>query len=300
MRTWRTGNEDALETALLTAWSVRFGGVYQGATIPATIVRELMAAIRTGDVGELTDAAQALGVLRAHEGRQVSAVVEDLLALRTNLWGRWSVSEEFANDPGELLMMQQQATDTIDAALRASVDAFVQESQRVLSRRATRDQLTGLLNRAAFDEALAHDMAARSDPPSVLFVDLDRFKQVNDRLGHLAGDAILVTVAALMLEACRAGDVVGRLGGDEFVVLLPATSPQLAEKVAQRLLTACARSAQMAPEGADRVGMSIGLAWIPRPVSADDLVHAADQAMYSAKRSGGAAIVRAIGRTAPC
>jgi diguanylate cyclase (GGDEF)-like protein len=293
------GDLAALRTEMLTAWSARFVGPWADATIPGVVVDEFLVSLLTGDTAGLCDAAQALGILRAHEGRQPSTLVEDLIALRTTLWGRL-LANGGAPDPGYLLLLQQRAMETVDAALRASVEAFMMESQRVLARRATRDPLTGLLNRSAFDEALSHELAVRLKPPSVLFVDLDGFKQINDSLGHLAGDVVLFAVAALMTDVCRTGDVVGRLGGDEFALLLPATEPDLAAKVAQRLLSAASGSEQMKPLGGDRVGMSIGLAWMPPPATLDDLIHAADQAMYAAKRAGGSRVVRSVGRSRTC
>src|SRR5687768_16987170 len=85
-----------LEPALAGAWSARFG---DDSTLPAIVVHELLAAIVTGDPTELVDAARALGVLRAHEGRQVSALVEDMLALRTTMWGELSTQAAVLADP---------------------------------------------------------------------------------------------------------------------------------------------------------------------------------------------------------
>jgi len=84
-------------------------------------------------------------------------------------------------------MLHQRSTEIVDGALRAAVESFVTESHRVLSRKATRDPLTGLLNRAAFDEALSRELAARAQAPTVLLVDLDGFKQVNDHLATSQG-----------------------------------------------------------------------------------------------------------------
>ena len=273
---------------------------YSGATIPALVVHDLVVALISGDTSELVDSAQALGVLRGTRGARRARSSRTCSRCARRSGAGSPPIRVSADDGGELVMLLQRSTELVDAALRAAISAFVAESQRVLSVRATRDQLTGLLNRAAFDEALTRELAARSEPPSVLLVDLDGFKQVNDRLGHLAGDAVLVAVGALMMEACRGGDVIGRMGGDEFAVLLPATHPEDAERVAQRMLAAAQRSEDLAPRGAARVGMSIGLCWLPRPATAEEMLHAADEAMYTAKRAGGSALAVSPKRRVSC
>ena len=157
--------------------------------------------------------------------------------------------------------------------------------------RRTTDALTTLPNRALFLERLvdAHNRARRSrEPFGLLFVDLDRFKQVNDRLGHFAGDRLLVR-AARCLEACvRPGDVVGRLGGDEFAVLLERIHDVAdATVVADRIQAALRSPAEL--EGHDVLATaSIGIAMgggAPGQ-SAADLLRDADAAMYRAKALG--------------
>jgi diguanylate cyclase (GGDEF)-like protein len=280
-----------LEPAVEQAWARRVGPGSTLGVVGRSLVREvLLATARASSQAGVDDAAAALGVLRAQEGRQVSAVVEDLLAVRTSMWGLLAGHPQAGSHVAELLLVQQRCTESVDTALRSAVAAFVDESQRVLSRRATRDPLTGLLNRAALDEALAHEVVARTAPPCVLLIDLDGFKQVNDSRGHLVGDEVLVATAELLVRVCRAGDVVGRLGGDEFAVVLPACRPDVAETVAGRLLAAAAKDKGLRPDGCEPVGLSIGLGWREAPVSAEELLEAADEAMYRAKRSGGAAL----------
>ena len=276
---------------LLDAWSNRFtGGTWSGpGVVPTSLVEAVVTAVAgTGQTSEtFTGAAAALGVLRAHQGRQASTLVEDLLALRTTFWSQLATTEALAGALGDLLLLQQRLTEVVDAALRAAIDSFVDETQLELSRAATRDALTGLLNRAALLEGLAHELANRAGPPSVLLLDLDGFKQVNDTCGHLAGDDVLVGVAAVLQEACRAGDLLARLGGDEFAVVLPATTPDVARTVAARILARARRAKPLRPAGVAPVGLSVGLTWQPHPRYAEALLHAADEAMYAAKRSGG-------------
>ena len=121
----------------------------------------------------------------------------------------------------------------------------------------------------------------------MLLIDLDRFKVINDTLGHAAGDRLLVQVAKMLRQQCRALDVVGRLGGDEFLVILPMTKPSRGAGVrrpgAER---ACGRWRQASPEfGA--CTLSMGIAESPRHgTTVSSLLAAADTALYKAKRAG--------------
>jgi diguanylate cyclase (GGDEF)-like protein len=130
-----------------------------------------------------------------------------------------------------------------------------------------------------------------------MYVDLDGFKNVNDTLGHAAGDAVLKALVERLFESRRDGDFVGRLGGDEFVVILTNTRPDtpvaaLAADVLRRL---CAPVA-LANGETVTLGASIGLAQFPRHgITREALLHAADEAMYAVKRHGKNAIASAIG-----
>jgi diguanylate cyclase (GGDEF)-like protein/PAS domain S-box-containing protein len=156
-----------------------------------------------------------------------------------------------------------------------------------LRRQATTDPLTGLLNRTAFSARLeaatvSIDAAA---PPAVLFVDVDDFKTVNDTLGHAAGDELLVTVAARLTAAVRADDVVARLGGDEFAVLLTDAFGTRLRDVADRLLVSLRSPIELAGTTVT-ITASIGGALSGPGDTAERLLHSADTAMYSAKRTG--------------
>jgi diguanylate cyclase (GGDEF)-like protein len=177
------------------------------------------------------------------------------------------------------------------------VEAFVEaeELRKQLEHIAYHDPLTGLRNRAAFDVDLRQQSERRRPPGeglAVLFIDLDGFKQINDRLGHEAGD-VLLEAAARRLEACvRPDDLVARLGGDEFTVLLPgALDVEGALVVAERILERL--DAPFAVSGTRvRVSASIGVAFSRTRVDdPDQLVREADQAMYQAKRSGRSRVV---------
>jgi diguanylate cyclase (GGDEF)-like protein len=152
------------------------------------------------------------------------------------------------------------------------------------------DLLTGLPNRA-MNLKLFAELLAGPDPASprsklvVFCLDLDGFKAVNDGCGHAAGDAVLVTVAERLRTSIRDVDFACRLGGDEFVVLLPDISDDEAVSVARRIISRVSEPFDFAP--AARIGVSVGIAAAPRDgAGADELLSAADRAMYEAKRRG--------------
>jgi diguanylate cyclase (GGDEF)-like protein len=163
-------------------------------------------------------------------------------------------------------------------------------AQELLSHAATHGQLTGLANRAAlterFEQALA---AARRDGGelAVLCLDLDRFKLVNDTLGHAAGDRLLALAAQRMRNALRHGDLLARMGGDEFAVLLVDPGGAAAiEQVAQRILTTVAMPYVLDGQQA-RIGVSIGIAvHAGDEATAEQMLRDADMALYQAKATG--------------
>jgi diguanylate cyclase (GGDEF)-like protein len=162
-------------------------------------------------------------------------------------------------------------------------------SQRTLTRQANHDSLTGLSNRAMFHTRLEEALTRperRNGTQAVLLVDLDDFKDVNDTMGHAAGDAFLVAVAERLEATVRPGDLVARLGGDEFALLLdgiPDDASALA--VAERAVTALA--IPVAIHGTlVRVGASVGLAIRHHDSNPESLMRQADVAMYTAKGRG--------------
>ncbi|MFN3830181.1 MAG: PAS-domain containing protein [Tepidimonas ignava] len=171
-------------------------------------------------------------------------------------------------------------------------------AQAEIERLARTDTLTGLANRTAWLEQLHQALAARArrgGQLAVLFIDLDRFKPVNDSLGHAAGDAVLQQTAQRLRQRLRQSDLIGRLGGDEFVVTLPdLDDDSQAARVAMQLLQALTEPFEVAVGEAaapQRVYLSpsIGIALAPRDAdTAAELLRLADLAMYSAKTDGGA------------
>jgi len=154
----------------------------------------------------------------------------------------------------------------------------------VLSRIATEDALTGVANRRAFGEALRHAYAGTDRRFALLLCDLDGFKQVNDTLGHKAGDALLREIAARLVTETGPSGVVARLGGDEFAVLLAPSTQPLAAEAARRLVAAVARPIAIDGRSA-HVGVSIGIALGTRHGDEHALTESADAAMYAAKRT---------------
>ena len=150
------------------------------------------------------------------------------------------------------------------------------------------DPLTGLANRSLFATRLDHAVAAAhrtGTALTVLYLDLDDFKAVNDELGHAVGDEVLVAAAERIDSCLRRSDTLARLGGDEFVVLAPGLAPERAVALAQRIL---GRLDQPLAVGGRHVsiGASIGIAADDGAMSADELLRRADGAMYEAKQSG--------------
>src|SRR6267143_638077 len=190
----------------------------------------------------------------------------------------------------------QFAESVIKTAVAAIEKAYdfetaVSDKQR-LEKLASTDALTGTMNRRALQEALEQelDRARRYGlAVSILLADIDRFKQINDTRGHIAGDSVLRQVGELMRREARSVDLVARYGGEEFVVVMPETAPHGAAIFAERL-----RRRFMVRDFADpgedplHLTVSIGLASFPddRVHSADSFISLADQALYRAKNEG--------------
>ena len=168
------------------------------------------------------------------------------------------------------------------------------ETERRMQHLAHYDPLTDLPNRELFTDRLRQALAAarrNKDHLALMFIDLDKFKPINDTLGHNIGDLLLKEVAYRLLDCIRASDTAARIGGDEFVVLLPGTeSVQNALVVANKILQAIQDPCDL--EGHDiRISASIGIALYPEHGQTDEeILTNADNAMYQAKHGGGSAI----------
>ncbi|HET6837930.1 MAG TPA: EAL domain-containing protein [Gemmatimonadales bacterium] len=155
-----------------------------------------------------------------------------------------------------------------------------------LTHQAFHDPLTGLANRALFRDRVSHALALaqrRGTPVTVLYLDLDDFKNVNDSLGHAEGDRLLIAAAERFLACARTADTVARLGGDEFAILIEGADGS--EGLPERLAAAMSHPFSLSGNQL-RVTASIGVASAAAGESADDLLRNADMAMYAAKRHG--------------
>ncbi|OKH88411.1 hypothetical protein LF95_17545 [Thalassospira sp. TSL5-1] len=177
----------------------------------------------------------------------------------------------------------------------ASINAARTVLLRQLDHAANHDFLTGLLSRRAFvtqGNELVDRLGVQQDRLSVVLIDIDHFKQINDSYGHATGDFVLAEVAEVIRQHLQENDLIGRLGGEEFAVLLPHISPQAAEDVAQKIRNAIA-GAQIFGMGSmadTRIFITISAGVISRNLTSfsnlDQLILEADKLMYEAKRAG--------------
>ena len=170
-------------------------------------------------------------------------------------------------------------------AIHATLALRASALQAEVERLADTDGLTGLANRRVFQLALSRELALagrRGEPCTLILLDVDHFKAVNDTHGHQAGDEVLRRVGMAMAETARGTDVAARYGGEEFAVILPGCSTAEAGAVADRFRAAIAANAGPVP-----VTVSAGVATYPRDAEDEtSLIAAADQALYRAKRTG--------------
>jgi diguanylate cyclase (GGDEF)-like protein len=196
-----------------------------------------------------------------------------------------------------VLVARQLATSLDNAFVYTSLERKVAERTQQLAQANERleqlsvtDPLTGLANRRRLEEALREEWERVRRTPaavSVAIIDIDHFKQYNDRHGHLAGDRCLQHVAAQINRNVRATDLVARYGGEEFVIMMPQTDPASAGEAAERVRTAIAELAE--PLTPDQVvTASIGVATLHDPAQqgTEQLLEQADAALYRAKRTG--------------
>jgi diguanylate cyclase (GGDEF)-like protein/PAS domain S-box-containing protein len=221
--------------------------------------------------------------IAAHLNSEEPHVEVEHRALHVDGEYRWMLTRGIAvrDEQGQCYRMAGSQTDITER----------KRSEEQLVHDALHDPLTGLANRALFvdrlDRVLAHARRRRSFNFAVLFLDLDRFKVVNDSLGHLAGDEVLVNVARRLETCLRKGDTVARFGGDEFVVLLNDLADVAeAAKVAERIQGAI--SAPMTVEGHEIhtttcVGLALSTTGYARP---EEMLRDADTALYRAKSEG--------------
>lgn len=189
------------------------------------------------------------------------------------------------------LRMALQDASALNQQLLAQIQK-VDALNRALSEMATTDPLTGVANRRAFDHSLQLELAIverRGTPLSLLMLDVDHFKRINDTFGHEGGDKVLVAIAQMLNGCARVIDVVARVGGEEFAVILPNTDAEGAQEVAERMRIAVARSNWLGQP----TTISIGVATLQEKEDAASLYARADAALYAAKTSGRDRVVTA-------
>lgn len=219
------------------------------------------------------------------EMRAIASLIVAPLLLGNHALGAISLESyhRYAFTPDDLNLLVSFAATATTAINNAQLHAEVQKQ-------ATVDALTGTLNRRSFfDLGFREVERARRfrRPLSIMMIDADNFKQINDTLGHTVGDRVLARLAARLSHELRQVDILGRYGGDEFLALLPETDLVLSQQVAERL-RACVESAALTPsEEESRLTVSIGVAALSySDDTMETLVERADQALYSAKQSG--------------
>jgi diguanylate cyclase (GGDEF)-like protein/PAS domain S-box-containing protein len=231
-----------------------------------------------------------LWLQRIHPDDRERVMSEEGDALST---GTLDKEYRFLHADGRIVWVRDQARWVVDPRGEAcfeGVFADITARKRVeaeLTHTARHDPLTGLVNRSEFTRALEHELLHGSSPGcAVLFVDIDRFKLVNDGHGHEAGDALLREAGRRLQLALREGDVLSRFGGDEFTAYLPDCDAECAAIAAQRMLTTLAAPFPVS-RGEVYVGGSVGIALTGGDsATASELIRDADVAMYAAKQDG--------------
>jgi diguanylate cyclase (GGDEF)-like protein len=217
-------------------------------------------------------------VLKRQEGAPLASVqIPSSVVFAANA----SAAEDSLGSAFELLVRQR-------TEILVSYKNRLEDANAKLLDLAVTDPLTGLYNRRKFEESLNQEIARalRYGSVSLLMIDLDRFKSVNDRFGHRTGDDVLKAVAQVIQSCCRGTDTCARLGGDEFAVILPHTSSSAAAVVLERIQQHLARVTIPTIEGRLAISLSIGLATLPGAAgNAPDFIAAADAAMYRAKQA---------------
>lgn len=241
------------------------------------------------DAYTVFEAGECVGEMSVIDDKPVSATVRAmddcrLLAIpEPVLWSLINTSHDVARNLLLILSLRMRHDD------RVLVENL--ERQRELEQAASTDGLTGLRNRRWMNDAFKRqlDRAKHDDhkAASLVLVDLDQLKEINDRGGHLAGDAIICRLASVLLHHLRPQDLLARYAGDEFCLLLPGTSEPVALRVAERLRAAVEKEVWVdVGKGPMRATVSCGVASGESGTSLEDLIDRADKALYRAKQHG--------------
>lgn len=246
-------------------------------------------------------------VALVENGRPVAGVeppADEAATARVRIADRsWQLVVRDPNRPGIGLPAMIAIVGLSLAALLAALVLIWSRNERIqeLRRQASQDSLTGLKNRRRFEEDLRTELARShryGSPGALLMIDLDHFKQVNDTLGHPAGDRVIAEIASVLQGRTRETDVLARLGGDEFAIVLPSCDLEEAREVADEI--AAAIRERMGKEDVPPITASIGIApfGTGQRLSYESVLAMADAAMYEAKGSGRDAVRVSAVRTA--
>ena len=242
------------------AQAARSGVFAEAAGREAEFERESVAAIRSGGISDITPYSD----------------------------GRIFRAESTVAENGDMLILSTDITDFVNQESKLEEYAAQLEAiNKEMEYKAFHDDLTGLRNRRYLSRVLEDLKASHRSSDAkvaVLQIDLDRFKQINDTLGHAAGDHVLIEVARRLRACLRGDDIVARLGGDEFVVLVRFTDIAIIQNLAERLVTELSRSMEF-EENEIRPGASVGVSHTPIS-SVESLLTNADIALYRAKSTG--------------
>lgn len=270
----------------------RLGQVGQLGDVPSFIV-ELSKELDDPQPARMRRGGPLAGLVRDHArerealGFAPREIVTELLILRRVLWQ--FISKRASELTGqEVLEAERRLNDSLDILVAECVVAYFDRATAELADQARRDPLTGLLNHAAFGGAVDDELfrARRYERGlTLVYLDVDAFKRINDTFGHPEGDRVLRRVAAVLTESLRHSDVAGRMGGDEFAVCLIESDLETGGRFLARfhdLIDEEAAGGRL-PEG---FATSAGLASYPADaVSADALFRLADERLYETKRA---------------
>jgi diguanylate cyclase (GGDEF)-like protein len=271
----------ALSAAMTTILSV--GVMHPGAELAAarvaalTVLGATIVMLLRPRVKALSDTARVMALLLAFVG----ATVALQLVLSLGAFPHDRQLDEAAHDLTKIGLTMLGF---------AFIGMYVSETKRRLHEETRLDSLTGLHNRRAFEEMIQREVqiAARDNTPlTLLMMDLDHFKQLNDTWGHALGDRALRTFGGVLLTVTGTRDAVARLGGEEFAILIPGRSPRSAVSLAERLRATVEGLRLSEGEELVRFTVSVGLSSLqPGETSFEPMIRRADRALYKVKRSG--------------